>query len=51
MAESGANVKTFLAIEVPGGPCASFLVYCDMESDWSNGSGVVVKETVEVRPI
>ena len=50
VAESGAKVKTVLATELPGEPCAGFFVYYDISSDWSYGSGVIVKRSVEVCP-
>ena len=48
MAESWANVKTFLSMEVPGETCAEIFVYYDKASDCSDGSGVVVKRAIKV---
>ena len=48
MVEIWANVKTFLATEVPVEPCAGNFVCYEMASDWSDGGGVVVKGSFEV---
>ena len=50
MADFWSNAKTVLSTEVPGELCAGLLVYYDTASDCSNGSGVVIKGSVEVCP-
>ena len=50
MAEIWSNVKTVPATEVPGYPCDMIFLFCDTASDWSDGSGVVVKGYSEVSP-
>ena len=46
--ESGANVKTVLAVEIPGEPCDRIFVYGETASNWSDDIFVVVKGEVEV---
>ena len=51
MAESGANVKTVLATEIPGWMCSVIFVYDDTVSYWYYGSDIVVKVFIEILPI
>ena len=50
VAESWANAKTALAIEVLVDPCAGIFVYHEMSSDWSYGGDILVKGAMEVCP-
>ena len=46
--DSGGNVKTVLATEIPGDSCDKFFVYDETAYKWDDGVGIVIKGGVEV---